>query len=241
MSDPLQIACPNCSKSYHISNESFGKVVRCRSCQLSFKIDPENFSMMVAPKPSSTEINAVPPPLPSVKPKANKTITYIALAVLLLTVVGGGFWLIPKSASQQMAGENGIVKPIITEFQQDVSEARRKLAIVRNKQKAGQRRSDKFKNAADKIEKGFGDPKLKAIAVMWALTESTSELLSGVKLESNDIYKLRMSVVSAFGRSQFQLTTLQGNNKISKQTFESAMVELENIDSQWKSAVEASK
>lgn len=197
--------------------------------------------MMVASKPSPTEINAVPPSLPSVRPKANKVTVYIVTAVLLLTLVGGGFWLTPKSASQKIAVENGIVKPIIAEFEQAVSHSQRKLAIVRNKQKAGQRRSDKFQNAANKIEKGFGNPELKALAVMGAGLESISEVLSVGNLENNDIYKLKMSVLSKVGRSQFQLTTLQANDKISKPTFASAMAELEKIDSQWKSAVDASK
>lgn len=131
MSASLQIACPNCSKSYRISNEFIGKVVRCRSCELSFKIDPENPSLMAAPKPSPTEINAVPPPLPSIKLKTNKKFVFIALSVLLLILVGGEFWLAAKSSSQNINAENAIKKEIITEFEQNVSNASRKPAEPR--------------------------------------------------------------------------------------------------------------
>ena len=245
MSASLQIACPNCSKSYRISNESMGKVVRCRSCQRSFKIDPENSSTTVASKPSLTENEVVPPPLPSVKQKTNKALRAIIIGLVLAILAGGVMWIMPKSQSQKLAEEQALIKPLVSEFEQAVAEAHRRLKLYRDKQAAVQIKSDKFKNAADKIEAGIdgglGDPKKLVLAVVMARSESTRELLAGVALVVKDLDKLRMFVVNEYSSPHLQLIMLEANKKISKGTLEVAIAELDKLKSQWNADVDASK
>lgn len=109
------ISCPACNTKYNIPQQGLGpmgRIVRCAKCKHQWHQQPPADAQPVQQPPLPPRPLDYKPQLPALQKQQGGDGWYLPVAVMLLTLLGGGIWLFKDHARQAFPNLENALNPL---------------------------------------------------------------------------------------------------------------------------------